>query len=132
MNEFTPAAAPREHVEELIKFWRETRAERLEMERKANNLKKEEDAAKSFLIECFKEQKLEGMLIDGRATGLATKKQPAVDDKEAFLAYIKETGELDLLQFRLATGAVQERWENEVEVPGIKEIELYDLFDRKS
>lgn len=132
MNDFTPADAPREHVEEIIKRWREVRAERLEMDRKANNLKKEEDAAKSFLIECFKEQKLEGMLIDGRATGLSTKKQPAVEDKEAFLAHIKATGELDLLQFRLATGAVQERWENEVEVPGIKEIELYDLFDRKA
>jgi len=128
----TPKDAPRDHVENMIKRWREVRAERLEMDRKASNLKKEEDAAKSFLIECFKEQKLEGMLIDGRATGLSTKKQPAVEDKEAFLAYIKETGELDLLQFRLATGAVQERWDEDVEVPGIKEIELYDLFDRKS
>lgn len=130
--EFTPEHAPREHVEELIKFWRARRAERLEAERQARVLKNEEDAAKSFLIECFKQQKLEGMIIDGRSTGLATKTQPSVADKEAFLAYIKETGQLDLLQFRLATGAVQERWNNDMEVPGVEEIELYDLFDRKS
>ena len=130
--EFTPEHAPREHVEELIKFWRTRRAERLEAERQARVLKNEEDAAKSFLIECFKQQKLEGMIIDGRSTGLATKTQPSVADKEAFLAYIKETGQLDLLQFRLATGAVQERWNNDMEVPGVEEIELYDLFDRKS
>lgn len=132
MYDFTPEDAPREHIEELIKFWRERRAERLEADRQARVLKNEEDAAKSFLIECFKQQKLEGMIIDGRSTGLATKTQPSVADKEAFLAYIKETGQLDLLQFRLATGAVQERWNNEVEVPGVEEIELYDLFDRKS
>ena len=128
----TPDEAEREIVEKAIVMWRELRTERLEAERQARVLKNDEDAAKSFLIECFKQQKLEGMIIDGRSTGLSTKTQPSVADKEAFLAYIKETGQLDLLQFRLATGAVQERWNNEVEVPGVEEIELYDLFDRKA
>ena len=128
----TPDEAEREVVEKAIVMWRELRTERLEAERQARVLKNDEDKLKSFLIECFKQQKLEGMLIDGRSTGLSTKTQPSVADKEAFLAYIKETGQLDLLQFRLATGAVQERWNNEVEVPGVEEIELYDLFDRKS
>lgn len=128
----TPEEAEREVVEKAIVMWRELRTERLEAERQARVLKNDEDKLKSFLIEAFKQQKLEGMIIDGRSTGLSTKTQPSVADKEAFLAYIKETGQLDLLQFRLATGAVQERWNNEVEVPGIEEIELYDLFDRKS
>lgn len=128
----TPDEAEREVVEKAIVMWRELRTERLEAERQARVLKNDEDKLKSFLIEAFKQQKLEGMIIDGRSTGLSTKTQPSVADKEAFLAYIKETGQLDLLQFRLATGAVQERWNNEVEVPGIEEIELYDLFDRKS
>jgi hypothetical protein len=128
----TPDEAEREVVEKAIVMWRERRAERLEAERQARVLKNDEDKLKSFLIEAFKQQKLEGMIIDGRSTGLSTKTQPSVADKEAFLAYIKETGQLDLLQFRLATGAVQERWNNEVEVPGVEEIELYDLFDRKS
>lgn len=128
----TPDEAEREVVEKAIVMWRELRTERLEADRQARVLKNEEDSAKSFLIECFKQQKLEGMIIDGRSTGLSTKTQPSVADKEALIAYIKETGELDLLQFRLATGAVQERWNNDVEVPGVEEIELYDLFDRKS
>ena len=128
----TPDEAEREVVEKAIVMWRERRAERLEAERQARVLKNDEDKLKSFLIEAFKQQKLEGMIIDGRSTGLSTKTQPSVADKEAFLAYIKETGQLDLLQFRLATGAVQERWNNEVEVPGVEEIELYDLFDRKA
>ena len=128
----TPDEAEREVVEKAIVMWRERRAERLEAERQARVLKNDEDKLKSFLIEAFKQQKLEGMIIDGRSTGLSTKTQPSVADKEALLAYIKETGQLDLLQFRLATGAVQERWNNEVEVPGVEEIELYDLFDRKA
>lgn len=128
----TPDEAEREVVEKAIVMWRELRTERLEADRQARVLKNDEDKLKSFLIEAFKQQKLEGMIIDGRSTGLSTKTQPSVADKEAFLAYIKETGQLDLLQFRLATGAVQERWNSEVEVPGIEEIELYDLFDRKS
>lgn len=128
----TPDEAEREVVEKAIIMWRELRTERLEAERQARVLKNDEDKLKSFLIEAFKQQKLEGMIIDGRSTGLSTKTQPSVVDKEAFLTYIKETGQLDLLQFRLATGAVQERWNNEVEVPGVEEIELYDLFDRKS
>ena len=128
----TPDEAEREVVEKAIVMWRELRTERLEAERQARVLKNDEDKLKSFLIEAFKQQKLEGMIIEGRSTGLSTKTQPSVADKEAFLAYIKETGQLDLLQFRLATGAVQERWNNEVEVPGVEEIELYDLFDRKA
>lgn len=128
----TPDEAEREVVEKAIVMWRELRTERLEADRQARVLKNDEDKLKSFLIEAFKQQKLEGMIIEGRSTGLSTKTQPSVADKEAFLAYIKETGQLDLLQFRLATGAVQERWNEDVEVPGIEEIELYDLFDRKS
>lgn len=128
----TPDEAEREVVEKAIVMWRERRAERLEADRQARVLKNDEDKLKSFLIEAFKQQKLEGMIIDGRSTGLSTKTQPSVADKEAFLAYVKETGQLDLLQFRLATGAVQERWNNDMEVPGVEEIELYDLFDRKS
>ena len=132
ITKLAPEEAEREIVEKAIVMWRELRTERLEADRQARVLKNDEDKLKSFLIEAFKQQKLEGMIIEGRSTGLSTKKQPSVADKEAFLAYIKETGELDLLQFRLATGAVQERWNSEVEVPGIEEIELYDLFDRKS
>lgn len=132
ITKLAPEEAERSVVEQAIVMWRELRTERLEAERQARVLKNDEDKLKSFLIEAFKQQKLEGMIIDGRSTGLSTKTQPSVADKEAFLAYIKETGELDLLQFRLAAGAVQERWNSEVEVPGIEEIELYDLFDRKS
>lgn len=123
--------AKREEVEAAIKEWREHNARRLEAERAARAVKKVEDVYKSFLLEVFKVQKLEGMIIDGRSTGLSTKKGLVVSDKEAFLAYIKQEQALDLLQFRMAEGAVKERMAEGIEVPGTEETEFYDLFDRK-
>lgn len=123
--------ATREDVEKAIVRWRETNFDRLEVERSAKAIKKTEDQLKSFLLEVFKVQKLEGMIIDGRSTGLSTKKGLVVSDKEAFLAYIKQEQALDLLQFRMAEGAVKERMAEGIQVPGTEETEFYDLFDRK-
>lgn len=132
MDYTNPAEADRNTVEQAIKDWREARDARLEMDRKAAKLKSVEDGLKSFLLEAFKQQKLEGMLIGGKVTGLTTKRIPIVEDKEKFLNYIRETGELDLLQFRLSSEAVRVRAEEGVEVPGIGEMDTYDLFNRKA
>lgn len=122
----------RKAIEEAITAWRAKRAERLAADKVANKLKEKESELKSFILEAFKEEKWEGMLIDGRTTGLSTKLVPTVADKEKFMAYVRETGDLDLLQFRLSTGAVDERRSNGVVVPGTEYTEFYDLFDRKS
>lgn len=132
MDYTNPAEADRNTVEQAIKDWREARDARLEMDRKAAKLKSVEDGLKSFLLEAFKQQKLEGMLVGGRVTGLTTKRIPIVEDKEKFLNYVRETGELDLLQFRLSSEAVRVRAEEGVEVPGIGEMDTYDLFNRKA
>ena len=121
----------RELVESKIIQWREVRKVRLEAEKVAQKLLSQEADIKSFLIENFREEKLEGMIIDGRSTGLSARLVPAVRDKEALLEHIKATGELDLLQFRLAGKAVDARREGGVEVPGTEYVEVFDLFDRK-
>lgn len=126
-----PATAERYQIEANIAAWRQVRTDRLELDRQAGLKKKQEDELKSFLLEAFKQQKLEGMLIDGRTTGLSKKEVPVVEDKEAVLSYIRQTGELDLLQFRISNEAVREREEAGVEVPGVGKMEIYDLFDRK-
>lgn len=126
-----PAEATREEVEQAIVAWRAKRDERLAQDKIAAKLKKEEEQFKSFILESFKQQKFEGMLIDGRTTGLTSKKIPSVCDKEKLVAYIRQTGELDLLQFRISNPAIEERTANEVEVPGIEYVDYYDLFDRK-
>lgn len=125
-----PEKASRKDVEKAILKWRELREDRLAADKVAAKLKAAEDLYKSFMLEAFKQQKLEGMLIGGRMTGLASKPVATVADKEKFLEYVKSTGDLDLLQFRLSTKAVDERTENEVKVPGIEYIDVYDVFDR--
>ena len=124
--------ATREQTEQVITAWREKRAERLEANRKTEALQKEETKLSSWLLEVFKQQKFEGMLIGGRITGLSDDVVAAVSDKEALLNYIRKTGELDLLQFRLSTGAVDERKENGVVVPGTEYIKVHKLFDRNA
>jgi len=124
--------ATRAQTEEIISMWREQRTKRLEANRIMEELKKKEVALSSWLLEVFKQQKFEGMLIGGRITGLSKKEVPIVEDKTAFMDYIKKTGELDLLQFRLSNSAVEEREMNGVAVPGIGHTDVFELFDRKS
>lgn len=132
MSEHTPETAPREVVEECIVKWRDMREKRLEADREAAKLKKEEDFLKSFVLEAFRQQKFEGMLIGSRITGLSTKSVPVVEDKAAFMEYIRQTGELDLLQFRISNPAIEAREEDGQEIPGIGRMDIYDLFDRKA
>jgi hypothetical protein len=124
--------ARRDLYEAVITQWRAMRAKRLELEREARKAQASETAFKSYAIEVFRAQKLEGVMIDGRVTGLNTKPVATVSDKELLIAHIKKTSDLSLLQFRLATGTVDEYKENGFSVPGVEYIDVYDLTDRKA
>jgi hypothetical protein len=128
----TPSEATRDLYESIIVKWRAMRAKRLELERQAKAAQESETAFKSYAIEVCRTQKLEGVLIDGRITGLNTKSVATVSDKEALIKYIRETGDIALLQFRLATGTVDEYNENGKKVPGTAYIDVYDLSDKKA
>lgn len=130
--EVTPAESKREDYERIIVQWREMRAKRLELERQAKAAQSAETAFKSYAIEVCRAQKLEGVMIDGRITGLNTKNVATVSDKEELIKFMRETGDLSLLQFRLATSTVDEYKENGVSVPGTEYIDVYDLSDRKA
>lgn len=126
------AEAPRDLYEKIIVQWRAMRAKRLELERQAKEAQSTETALKSYAIEVCRAQKLEGVLIDGRITGLNTKNVATVSDKEALINFIRETGDISLLQFRLATGTVDEYTQNDRKVPGTEYIDVYDLSDKKA
>ena len=127
-----PNEATRVEVEETIQAWRDQRAIRLAKEQEAAQLKKSETAMKSWLIEVFKAQQYEGMVINQRITGLSTKEVYTVLDKEAVTDYIYENQALDLLEFRISQRAIQEREDVGEIVPGLDLVETYDLFDRKA
>lgn len=126
-----PAEADRKTLEQAIKHWRATREKRLELQRLTDAMQKIETGLKSWVIEVFRQQVHEGVIIGGRVTALTDKEQATVSNKEEFLDHIRETGELELLQFRLATGAVDERMKEGIKVPGTEYIKVYDLSDKK-
>lgn len=131
-NAVAPIEANRVQAEEVIQLWRAKRAERLAADKVAEALKKEESAMKSWLIEVFREQRFEGIVIDGRITGLNPHDVHIVEDRELLIQYIYENEAIDLLQFRLSDGAVFAREDEGEEVPGVRVEEVYDLFDRKA
>ncbi len=130
--ETDPLLAPRDLYEPVITQWRAMRAKRLELERLAKAAQSAETAFKSYAIEVCRAQKLEGVLIDGRITGLNTKSVATVSDKESLVKFIRESGDISLLQFRLSTGTVDEYVENGKKVPGVEYIDVYDLSDKKA
>ena len=127
-----PMEASRADVTDSVKAWRELRAKRLEVEKEAEKIKQQELAHKNFVIAAMLGQKYEGIVEGGRVTGVNTKEVPTCADREAFDKFVLSTGSLDLLQFRLATGAINARFEAGIEVPGIEFIDTYDLYDRKA
>jgi len=127
-----PDEATRLEIEGAVAEWRQVRAERLAAEKVAAKIKERETELKEFLVAAMTSQAYEGVVRDGRLTYVRESEVPTASDRLALEKYILETGQLDLLQFRVAVGAVRERQAAGVEVPGIEMVTVYDLGDRKA
>jgi len=127
-----PHEATRQEIDAATVAWREARAARLEADKAAASLKEVEDLYKTFVVEALRAQEIEGVLIDGRLTSLASKTQPIVEDRALVENFILEHRALELLQFRLSSAAVKERRGAGEEIPGIGDMVTYDLSDKKS
>jgi len=127
-----PIDADRYMAEKVIQAWRDKRAERLKADKIAADLKEQEIGMKSWLIDVFREQLFEGMVIDQRITGLSDREVHEVEDREAFVDYLIQNRALDMLQFRISDPAIFAREDAGEPVPGVKVRTVYDLFDRKA
>lgn len=127
-----PTTATREEVTKAVGEWRRLREERLAADKIAEALKKEENVQKQFILSALIAQKYEGIVLDGRITGVSDKDQPVVKDRQAFEKFVLKKKALHLLQFRLSTAAVREMQEAGVDVPGVENETIHDLFDRKA
>lgn len=101
----------------------ETRQERLEIQRQVEKLESLESALKDFFIN----------KLDKNSTGIAgrvarvqiqPKSIPIAENWPKFYKYVQKTGAFDLMQKRLAEGAVKERWDNGVQLPGIGRMQV--------
>lgn len=127
-----PAEVCRKDLENTIKHWRALRADRLDAEKFASGLKAQETTAKDFIIEAMRSQAMEGVIIDSRMSYVREREFPVADDRAAVCAHILATGDLSLLQFRLAEGAVKEQLEDGVEIPGVSMMSRFELGDKKA
>ena len=95
------------------------REQRLKIQREADALEQQE---KDILYEITKEFASDTVKhsVDGFTMRAKRKDVATVRDWSATLAYIKETGQVDLLQKRLTDSAVKARWDAGVEVPGVE------------
>lgn len=95
------------------------RSERLLADKVAENLKKEETALQKQLIDiCIKG----GAKALGGTKGVVNYERdnkPTVVDWEKLYTYIRENNAFELLQRRLGEKAVEERWEDDISIPGV-------------
>ncbi len=95
------------------------REERLAISKKADALEEQEKAIKAHLIDTISKDST-GVAGKLARVTIVQKLVPKVGDADKLHAYIKKTGDWDLLQGRLSDTAVKLRWEAGKTVPGIE------------
>jgi len=84
--------------------------------------KEQEDIAKGLKARLMEAMQKAGLSAAGYSGAVFTLKEeftPTIQNWSDLRDYIQKTGEFDLLENRLGKAAVQARWENGVDVPGV-------------
>lgn len=105
----------KKEIAALISEYEKTRNERLEMDERSKKMKVREDAILDSLTAA---KVVSGVYGSFHAT-VKTKKVPRCTDWPGFHAYLRETGNLDMLHKRLTETAVMARLLDGEYVPGI-------------
>lgn len=98
----------------------ELRAKRLIQQKIVDALESEEKALKDYIIQSLPKSEASGVAGKLARVTVVTKEIPQVKDWDLFYKYVKKTGQFDLMQRRLTTDAVKERWDAGKEIPGVE------------
>ena len=99
------------------------RAERILIERQADEIKKKETQLKEHLIEKLgTEMAAEGVVGELATVRVLPETIPVVNDWESLAEYIIKNKAVDLLQRRLSNEGVKARWENGKAIPGVEKM----------
>lgn len=107
------------------------REERLAAQKLVDKMQKEETELKDQLIDSISKSDATGVSGQLVQVTVVTKPQPQVVDWDALYAYISRRKAWDLLQRRLSPPAVQARWEDGKEVPGVGTFDVVSLSVHK-
>lgn len=97
----------------------ETRAKRLEVQKIVDDLQARESALREHLIDNLPKSDATGVSGKLARATVTVKELPRVEDWDKLYAYIKKNSAFEMLQRRLSNAAVEERWENGKQVPGV-------------
>lgn len=122
----TKAAAPAKDpvklpktLGECVDLMKSLAAERLLIEKQAAVFEAKEKFVKKYLIAEFLKTKSRGAVGKQYQALLINKEIPQIEDRAALQAYIKKTGDFDVLAKSLDASAVVERWEAGKAIPGV-------------
>lgn len=104
---------------------------RAEQARKVDQLKDRYKALEDQVWARFGANDLEGARGSVAQASVTRTDVGNVEDRAALTKHIKKTGELDLLQFRLSSTAVRERWARGDRIPGVTKFTKIGLALRK-
>lgn len=98
----------------------QTRQKRLDAQKVVDALQAEETALKNHIIDTLPKSEATGAAGKLCRVSVVKKEAPQVEDWDKFYAYVKKTGQFDLMQKRLADSAIKERWNDGKKIPGVK------------
>lgn len=97
-----------------------TRQARLALQKDVDALKKTESALEEVLINKLPKDDATGVTGSVARATIEVSPVPIITDETALLAFVKKTGQNDLLQKpKLAVTAVRERWDAKKAIPGV-------------
>lgn len=105
----------------------ELRAKRLDIEKQVKALKSEELALRVEIKRLLDSVSLEGGRGQVATASIVHSVEPTVKDWSAFYQFVTANDAFDMLQRRLSSTAVKQRWDNGVEVPGVEKFDTWDL-----
>jgi len=108
------------------------RAGRLHLEKDIKRLKSEELALRIYIKQLLDKASLEGGKGQTASASIVHQTEPTAKDWPAIYAFIRENDAFDMLQRRLSSTAVKDRWESGIIVPGVEKFDTWDLSVTKS
>ena len=108
-----------------------TREKRYALQHQVEELTKTESALKARLMSELAKAEAEGISGKLCRVAIVLKPTPMVQDWEALYKYIGRTKSFELLQKRLSSTAVKERWDAKKEVPGVGREDVAELSIHK-
>ena len=104
-----------------------TREARLALDKEAAAMKKKETELKEFLVQNISKSDATGVCGKLMRATVKPKVEPTAEDWSKIWPYITKNKAYDLVQKRLSTPAVHERWDDGKELPGVGRIQVIDI-----